>query len=72
MRAATDRWLTPGNLFGMLGMLGAIIAAWMSFDSRVTRVESDYKSAVEHYNISTKRLDRIEDKLDRLIERDAK
>lgn len=57
-----NKWLTPGVLFGVLGMAGAIAAAWMSFDSRLTTVESDYRA-------TERRLERMDDKLDRLIER---
>ena len=58
---ANNRWLTPGNLFGALGMLGAIVAAWMSFESRIGRVE-------QSVSYSESRLERIEQKLDRVIE----
>ena len=53
-----NRWVTLGSLFGVLGMLGAFFVWWMSFDSRLARVETEVQ-----------RLDRMENKLDRLIER---
>ena len=57
-----NKWLAPSNLIGMIGMLGAIGGAWMSFDSRITRVE-------ERAQANSDRFDRIDAKLDRLIER---
>ena len=57
-----NRWTTPGVLFGILGMVASIIAAWLSFESRVTKVETSYDAM-------DKRLGRMDDKLDRLIER---
>jgi hypothetical protein len=65
IRDLQSSWrLTPGVVLGILGMFGAIAGAWMSFESRITRVESDYRTTVE-------RLDRMDNKLDRLIERDS-
>lgn len=62
-RGPDNRWqLTPGVLMGALGMIGAIAGAWMSFESRITKVE-------EAAQTLSKRFDRVEDKLDRLIEK---
>lgn len=48
-------------LFALIGMFAAIAAAWMAFESRIT--------AVEQSNIFlAKQLDKIDGKLDRLIE----
>ena len=55
-----NRWLSPGVLFGVLGMAGAIFSAYATLGSRITTVETNLESGV-------KRLDRIEDKLDRII-----
>lgn len=59
-RAGSEsRWLTPGVLFGAFGMIASVFAAWMSFDSRITRVESSYEN-------TAKQLDRLERKVDEL------
>lgn len=56
-----NKWITPQVLFAVLGMLGAITMAWIAFESRIT--------AVEQSNVFlTKQLDKIDGKLDRLIE----
>lgn len=62
-------WLAPGPILGLLGMLGAIAGAWMSFDSRITRVEQ--ARDFDHGTIVETRQDvkDINAKLDRLIER---
>lgn len=52
-----NEWLSPSTLFGFLGMLGAIFGTYVSLDGRLARVEE-----------RTTRLDRLEVKLDRLIE----
>jgi len=57
-----NRWLTPGVLFGVLGMIASIGAAWVTFESRIARGEEAIASL-------SKRFERVEDKLDRLIER---
>lgn len=57
-----NKWITPSTLMGAIGMLGAVGAAWMTLDGRITKVEAKTESAEA-------RLERIENKLDRLIER---
>lgn len=42
-----NRWLSPGVLFGAFGMVASIFAAWMSFDSRITRVEAGYETTTK-------------------------
>lgn len=56
-----NRWLTPQVLFAVLGMLGAISGAWLSFESRIARVE-------QANVFLTTQLERIDSKLDRIIE----
>lgn len=53
-----NEWLSPTTLFGFLGMLGAVFSAYVSLDGRVNRLEE-----------RTARLDRMESKIDALIER---
>lgn len=55
-----NRWLSPGVVFGVLGMAGAVGAAWMGFESRVTKIETAYSDVY-------RRLGQIEGKLDDLI-----
>lgn len=56
-----NKWITPQVLFAVLGMLGAITGAWLSFESRIARVE-------QANVFLTAQLDKIDGKLDRLIE----
>ena len=44
-----------------IGMLGSVGGAWAMFEGRISRVE-------QSYSFSSSRLDRIENKIDRLIE----
>jgi hypothetical protein len=69
MNGQESKWLTPQMALGCLGMLGAIAGAWMSFDNRISRVEGGYETTKQQYDSTSARLNRIEDKLDRLIER---
>lgn len=64
-----DKWFNPQTIGLALAMFGSIAAAWASFENRVSKVESDYQSAAARFEVTQNRLDRIEDKLDRLIER---
>jgi len=64
-----EKWFNPQTIGIAIAMLGSIAAAWASFENRVSKVESDYQSAAARFEVTQNRLDRIEDKLDRLIER---
>ena len=66
---AVDKWFNPQTVGIAIAMFGSIAAAWMSFENRVSKVESDYQSAAARFEVTQHRLDRIENKLDRLIER---
>jgi hypothetical protein len=65
MSVPRSEWLSPGAVLGAIGMLAAIGGAWMMFESRITAVE-------QQSQFTTTRLDRIETKLDRLIEQGVK
>lgn len=56
--------MSPGLLLGIVGMLGSVGGAWAMFEGRISRVEQSYQ-------FSDSRLTRIENKLDRLIEKDS-
>ncbi len=62
MTAPANRWLSPPILLGAIGLLGSVFMFWMLFESRVTRLETNYE------NVSAQMV-RANDKLDRLIER---
>ena len=63
-----NKWITPQVMFAVLGMLAAVAAAWMAFESRITVVEQSNKFLKEQVIQTDGKIDRIEDKLDRLIE----
>ena len=58
--------ITLGNALTLIGLLGAFIVFWSSFSSRVSANETMTKEVKENVE---KRLDRIEDKLDRALQR---
>lgn len=45
-----NRWLTPGSVLGILGMLGAVATAWNALDVRISRIEERQQSSMERYN----------------------
>lgn len=51
-----------GTILGIIGMLGSIFGAYTALDRRVSQTEQSSAFAAQ-------RLDRIEEKLDRLIEK---
>lgn len=53
---------SAGTILGIIGMLGSVFGAYTALDRRVSQTEQ--ASA-----FSAQRLDRIEEKLDRLIEK---
>lgn len=57
--------MSPGLLLGIVGMLGSVGGAWAMFEGRISRVEQSYQ-------FSDSRLNRIESKLDRLIENESR
>ena len=64
-----NKWTTPQALFAVIGMLMAIAAAWMAFESRITAVEQTNIFLKEQVIRTDNKLDKIGDKIDRLIER---
>ena len=56
-------------LFALIGMFAAIAAAWMAFESRITAVEQTNIFLKEQVIRTDNKLDKIGDKIDRLIER---
>lgn len=60
-----NNWMSPGLLLGIVGMLGSVGGAWAMFEGRISRVEQSYQ-------FSDSRLNRIESKLDRLIENESR
>lgn len=59
-----NNWMSPGLILGIVGMFGSVGGAWAMFEGRISRVEQSYQ-------FSDSRLTRIENKLDRLIEKDS-
>lgn len=57
--------MSPGLLLGIVGMLGSINGAWAMFEGRISKVEQSYQ-------FSDSRLNRIELKLDRLLENESR
>lgn len=60
-------WFSPQMILAVLGMLSAVAGAWMSFDSRISTVESDSRAANSRFERIERTSDRIENKLDRLL-----
>jgi len=60
-----NNWMSPGLLLGIVGMLGSVGGAWAMFEGRISKVEQSYQ-------FSDSRLNRIELKLDRLIENESR
>lgn len=71
-----NEWLRPQAIFTAVATLGAFGSMWMSFDRRVTENQNNIASVGtrlnDHKAEEDRRLDRIETKLDRLIERGEK
>ncbi len=69
-------WTSPGAIIGVVGMLAALGAFWVSFDRRVsvseTNIEIVSQALKEHKLEENGRYIRIEEKLDRLLERQMK
>lgn len=65
--------LTPGNVISIIIFVTGLIAQYMVMDRRVTRLEarSDHleKSGVKLETDILKRLEKLEEKLDKLIDR---
>ncbi len=57
--------MSPGLILGIVGMLGSVHGAWAMFEGRISRIEQSYQD-------SDARLNRIELKLDRLIENESR
>lgn len=68
-----NEWLSPPIILSVVGMLAAFGSFWMSFDGRVTKSELSILSIshelTEHKVDEAARLERIEAKIDRLVER---
>ena len=60
-----NNWMSPGLLLGIVGMLGSVGGAWAMLEGRISKVEQSYQ-------FSDSRLNRIELKLDRLIENESR
>lgn len=71
-----NEWTSPGAIIGVVGMLAALGAFWVSFDRRVsvaeTNVEIVSQALREHKQDENSRYARIDEKLDRLLERQMK
>ena len=71
-----SEWLSPPNMIALVMALGTVGSFWVSFDRRVTNSENGViavaKDLDEHKANEGERLARMEDKLDRLIERGRK
>lgn len=65
-------WLTPQSVGIAIGILSAIAGAWMSFDSRISRVESSTIAAAGRFDRIERTNDRIENKIDRLLLKDGR
>ncbi len=57
--------MSPGLLLGIVGMLGSVGGACAMLEGRISKVEQSYQ-------FSDSRLNRIELKLDRLIENESR
>jgi len=68
-----NEWTSPSAIIGAVGMLAALGAFWVSFDRRVsiteTNVEIVSQAIRDHKVEEGERYKRIDDKLDRLLER---
>jgi hypothetical protein len=58
-------WGIVGPVVALLGILMAVAGGWMSFESRITRAETQTEAIREDFR-------RLEEKIDRLIEREMK
>lgn len=79
--AWVNKWLDPQILFQAVMMIGAVFAFYSAFNTRVSNVESDarmhgqeivnLKAQIRDAHDDTARsMQTINDKLDRLVERD--
>lgn len=77
----TDKWLDPQTLFQIVVMIGAVFGFYSAFNTRISNIESDTRMhAQEIVNLKDQIRDThddtaqgmkaINDKLDRLVERD--
>lgn len=68
-----DRKISIGTVIQVLAFIGSAIGLWIALDRRVTasevRVTYVEAKAKDHEDIESKRLDRIEQKIDRLLDR---
>lgn len=71
-----SEWLSPPNMIALVMALGTVGSFWVSFDRRVTNSENGViavaKELDEHKADEGARLIRVEEKIDRLIERGGK
>lgn len=76
MSDTPNNWLAPNFLLSAVLAIGALGSFWVNFDRRVsgaeTKSENVEMSLKEHKQEEADKLARIEDKIDRLIERSAK
>lgn len=68
-----DRKMSIGQVIQILTFLGVISGIWIMQDRRLTASETKIVSVEEaskkHEDIEAKRLERIEEKIDRLLEK---
>jgi len=71
-RQEKSDWLKPSTILAVVMSAATFASMWSSFDQRVTRNENNIAALNERLSATKtdtdKRLDRIEGKLDRLIE----
>jgi hypothetical protein len=64
-----EQWTSPQVVLAILGYISLAVGAWLSFDGRIAANEKDI-AANAHWIAETRGdLRRMDDKLDRLIER---
>lgn len=63
------KWTEPHVILAGLGYVGLFIGAYMSFDGRIADNAREIKANTRLVTDTKERLTRMEDKLDRLIER---
>jgi hypothetical protein len=66
---SVDKRVNISHLLTTLAMIVSLFAWGNKIDMRVSTLEANYRNTISNSEILNRRLERIEDKLDRIIER---
>lgn len=65
-------WLKPGSLLQIIGFIALIAAAWQQIGQNTRDIETLRRDGRDYAAETRRQLDRMDDKLTRLIERNGK